>query len=96
MKVACVGDSITFGATIKNREKKCYPTQLAGLLGSGYTVKNFGVSGATLLKSGDHPYWQTKPYHATLSWEPDLIVVKLGTNDTKPKNWKRLSLPDHA
>ena len=57
-RVACVGDSITYGSGIKGRETKSYPAQLAGMLGEDYVVKNFGVSGATMLKKGDKPYWK--------------------------------------
>ena len=88
VKIACVGDSITYGAAIKDRAAHCYPAQLGILLGDGHSVKNFGVSGTTMLKKGDHPYWTTKPFHAAISWEPDVVVIKLGTNDTKPRNWK--------
>ena len=56
LKVACVGDSITFGAGIKERETQCYPVQLGQLLGDEFEVRNFGVNGATLLKQGDLPY----------------------------------------
>ena len=88
VKIACVGDSITFGAGIKDRGNNCYPAQLGKFLGPDFSVRNFGVSGATLLKEGDRPYWKTKDYASALSWKPDLIVIKLGTNDTKPKNWE--------
>src|SRR5258708_5266746 len=55
-KLACVGDSITYGAGIKDRAHDSYPAQLAHMLGDEYKVRNFGVSGATLLKKGDRPY----------------------------------------
>src|SRR4051812_7771397 len=86
IKVACVGDSITFGAGIKDRDKNSYPAQLQGLLGSGYEVKNFGVSGATLLKEGDKPYWKEKAFEAAKKFEPNIVIIKLGTNDSKPQN----------
>ena len=55
MRVACVGDSITFGAGIEDREKKCYPAQLQELLGPRFEVRNFGRSGATASrKRHDH------------------------------------------
>ncbi len=54
-KIACVGDSITFGSGIPNREKLSYPAQLSALLGDDYEVRNFGVSGATMLENGDKP-----------------------------------------
>ena len=49
-RIACVGDSITYGAAIRDRANHCYPKVLGDLLGKGYTVRNYGVNGATLLK----------------------------------------------
>ena len=49
-RVACIGASITYGATIPEREKYAYPAQLGALLGVGYEVFNYGVSGCTMLK----------------------------------------------
>jgi len=86
IKVACVGDSITQGAGAKPGQS--YPSQLQALLGSGYQVGNFGVSGRTLLKKGDFPYWKEKKYQAALAMEPAIVIIMLGTNDTKPQNWK--------
>lgn len=87
VRIACVGDSITFGATIKDRKNQCYPAQLGRMLGEGYLVQNFGVSGATLLKSGNKPYWKTKQFKPAHAFNPDIVVIKLGTNDSKPENW---------
>ena len=56
IKVACVGNSITYGLKLENREKQSYPAQLQQLLGSDYIVGNFGKSGTTLLSKGHHPY----------------------------------------
>jgi lysophospholipase L1-like esterase len=97
IKVACVGDSITFGAGIKSRPTNCYPAQLQALLGDNYYVGNFGVSGATLLKNGNKPYWNLGAYKHALALEPDIVIIKLGTNDTKPENWKHKDsyLPDY-
>ncbi|MEI6891445.1 MAG: GDSL-type esterase/lipase family protein [Pontiella sp.] len=88
VRVACVGDSITFGARIENRENKSYPAQLGQMLGDGYVVENFGVNGATLLKKGNKPYWKTKQFGPAHTFNPDLVIIKLGTNDSKPDNWK--------
>lgn len=85
-KVACVGNSITEGAALAPGKK--YPEVLQQLLGEGYEVKNFGVGGRTLLKKGDHPYWNEKAYRDALEWQPDIVVIKLGTNDSKPQNWR--------
>jgi lysophospholipase L1-like esterase len=88
VRVACVGDSITFGSGIKNRGENSYPAQLAALLGGGYAVRNFGVGGATLLRKGNKPYWKTNPFRPAHDFNPHVVVIKLGTNDSKPENWK--------
>ncbi|MCP5533083.1 MAG: hypothetical protein H7A48_07910 [Akkermansiaceae bacterium] len=84
--VACVGDSITFGSgTTKGN---AYPAQLQRMLGDGWTVRNFGVGGRTLLRKGNLPYWKEKAYQNALASKPDYVILMLGTNDTKPQNWK--------
>jgi len=85
-RVACVGDSITDGYLMPDKEHHAYPAQLAGLLGFGWEVRNFGVSGACLMRHGGYPYHE-RPAHAdALAWKPDIVVVALGTNDTKTEN----------
>lgn len=85
--MACVGDSITFGACVDSREQNCYPAVLGRLLGDKYEVQNFGVIGATLLRKGDLPYWTLKEFGAVGEYLPQIMIIKLGTNDSKPKNW---------
>ena len=34
------------------------------------------------------PYRTTAEYKASLSWNPDIVLILLGTNDSKPENWK--------
>lgn len=87
IKVACIGNSITAGSGIKN-QNDYYPSQLQRLLGDGYEVGNFGVSGRTLLRKGDRPYWKEKAFSDVKEFMPDIIIIKLGTNDSKPQNWK--------
>jgi acyl-CoA thioesterase-1 len=86
IRVACVGDSITAGSGIMN-SAMAYPAQLGRLLGEPWQVQNFGVNGATLLKHGDKPYDQQKAYTAALDSKPDVLILMLGTNDSKPQNW---------
>lgn len=86
VRVACVGNSITFGAGIPNREANAYPAQLQAYLGDGYEVRNFGVSATTASPRGDHPYTATEAYRASLDFAPDIVLLKMGTNDTKPQN----------
>lgn len=88
IRVACVGDSITAGVGVKNGKLDPYPTQLDNMLGEKWTVKNFGVSGSTMLNKGDKPYQKEKAFKAALESKPDVVIIMLGTNDTKPQNWK--------
>lgn len=88
VKIACVGNSITYGSGISNREKMSYPAQLQAWLGTRYEVRNFGVSGATMLRQGDKPYWKEPQYQEVLDFQPDIVIMKLGTNDSKPQNWQ--------
>jgi acyl-CoA thioesterase-1 len=85
IRVACVGDSITEAG---NLGTLAYPPQLGRLLGARYDVRNFGKSGATLLDAGDKPYRQQPEFAAALAFQPDIVVIALGTNDSKPQNWK--------
>jgi lysophospholipase L1-like esterase len=86
VKIACVGDSITQGSGAG--PGMSYPAQLQELLGDRWKVGNFGVSGRTLLKKGDFPYWKEKKYQEALKFLPDVVIIMLGTNDTKPQNFK--------
>ena len=88
IKVACVGDSITAGAGVKDAKNR-YPAQLQGLLGDGYEVKNYGNSGSTMLDDGDKPYKKQKSFTDAVAFAADIVVIKLGTNDSKPQNWSK-------
>ncbi len=88
IKVACIGNSITYGNGVRDREHFSYPSQLQRMLGKGWEVKNFGSSGRTLLRKGDYPYWNEKEFLAAKNYNPDIVIIKLGTNDSKPWNWK--------
>lgn len=85
-KVACVGNSITENWALDQQDK--YPAILQRLLGSEYDVRNYGIGGRTMLKKGNHPYWNEQRYQEVLEWEPDIVIIKMGTNDGKPQNWE--------
>jgi lysophospholipase L1-like esterase len=87
VKVACVGDSITFGYGLANPGTQSYPAQLQALLGSGYVVGNFGLNGATVQKSTAKSYWRTSQYRNSKAFAPKIVVIMLGTNDSKSGNW---------
>ena len=88
IRVACVGDSITRGASIPDPAVNTYPAQLNSLLGNDYEVRNFGVSGATAQKQGDVAYWNLEEFKAVAKFQPAIIIIALGTNDSKPRNWQ--------
>ncbi|MDE6384673.1 MAG: hypothetical protein K2L36_00810 [Eubacterium sp.] len=89
IKVACVGDSITFGCTVRNWRKNNYPAVLSNLLGEKYCVNNFGYTNRTAIKSADYPYVNEKLYQQSLDFEPDIVVIMLGSNDSKENNWNK-------
>ncbi|MGJ7029747.1 GDSL-type esterase/lipase family protein [Niabella hirudinis] len=86
-KLACVGNSVTFGWGLQDRNKEAYSAQLQQLLGNSYHVKNFGHSGATLLRKGHNPYYKTSAFRQLCSFKPDIAVIHLGLNDTDPRNY---------
>ena len=88
IRVACIGDSITFGMGAD--EGMSYPAQLQTLLGAQWEVANFGISARTLLLKGDLP-WRNEPaFRNAQDFEPDVVIIMLGTNDTKPQNWEHI------
>jgi acyl-CoA thioesterase I len=92
-KIACVGDSITEGAWIANEAADGYPSVLEKMLGNHYKVLNAGRGWATVSKMGDVPYWSRNEFHNVFAFRPDIIVIKLGTNDSKPRNWNAETFP---
>jgi len=90
IKIACVGNSVTYGYGLTNREQECYPARLQQFLGQKYQVENFGHSGATLLKKGHNPYYKTSEFKDAIAFNPDIAIIHLGLNDTDPRDW-----PDH-
>ena len=87
VNVACVGNSITEGYGIWGNKK--YPGHLQEMLGDEYTVTNFGKSSMTFagatIKAGENSasYWKTEQFKAAMNSSPDIVVIELGTNDSK-------------
>lgn len=80
IRVACVGDSIT--------EITNYPNDLQTLLGTKYMVRNFGVSGATVLTHTYTPYIYETTFTRAKSFQPDIVIVMLGTNDARTDSYQ--------
>ncbi len=95
IRIACVGDSITYGTGAPGSQS--YPADLGALLGPGYQVQNDGYFGSTLLKLGDLPYWNGQQFIDAQNFQPNIVVICLGTNDTKSGNWQYESdfIPDY-
>jgi len=90
INIACIGDSLTWGYLVEDREVNCYPAVLNDLLGDDYVVGNFGVNGYTMLKTGDAPYWDHENFKLSTMFDPDIVVIMLGSNDSKPHNFTSL------
>jgi lysophospholipase L1-like esterase len=87
LKVACVGNSITYGYGLSDPSTQSYPTQLDSLMGAGYAVSNFGVSSKTMIKAVSDAYWTQSAFTQALASQPDVVVIELGTNDSKDYIW---------
>lgn len=87
-KVICVGDSLTYGqGVITSRKTDSYPALLAELLGEEYQVLNYGLPNRTLQSTGNMPYCEEKYYTESLSQDAEIVILMLGSNDSKPDFW---------
>ncbi len=91
MKVLCFGDSITSGFKLRSPGSQSYPAQLQKMSRGKWKVSNLAVPGATTLKKGDLPIWEEKVFDVAMSSKPEAVVMMLGTNDTKNRNWSAIS-----
>ena len=65
-----------------------YPAQLQAMLGERFCVRNFGVNGHAVQRSADRPYWSSDAFTPSSAFEPDVVLIMLGTNDSRGDNWK--------
>jgi lysophospholipase L1-like esterase len=100
IRVACVGDSLTQSSeytldlwkllgssgryTIGNYSID--PEDGSGVSGSGarYEVGNFGAGSTTVLLNTETPYMNTSMFQSALEFQPDIVIIMLGTNDAQP------------
>ena len=80
IRITCVGDSITDGIGASSGQNT-YPAQLQKILGNKYEVLNKGVSGKTVTNSDSRAYTKTTRYKESLTSQPDIVIILLGTND---------------
>jgi lysophospholipase L1-like esterase len=78
IRVACVGDSITEGTY--------YPMDLMILLGTNYSVGNFGVGGSAVSLDSGKPYMNENAFQEAKAFHPNIVIIMLGANDASPLN----------
>ena len=91
VRVACVGDSITRGTFVWRRKINAYPAQLQAMLGERYCVRGFGVNGHAAQRTADRPYWASEAFASSTLFAPDIVLIMLGTNDSRGDNWRGVS-----
>ncbi|MGT2911896.1 DUF459 domain-containing protein [Streptococcus cameli] len=89
IKVAAVGDSLTYGYGLENRIQDAYPSILLEKLGHNYQVINYGMSGRSLLSTSDYPYFQEKNAQESLKSQADIVIVMIGSNDSRAAYWNK-------
>lgn len=88
LRIACVGDSITYGTYLHDPTKDSYPAQLQRLLTEQAIVKNFGVSGTSVCLNSDVAYWNQEERIKSGEFLPDIVLIMLGTNDSMDAYWQ--------
>jgi len=87
IRIACVGDSVTYGHGTTDWPGNNYPSVLQNLLGDAYHVNNFGVSSYAVQINADRSYRTLAHYQESLAYDADYVVFMMGSNDSKPENW---------
>lgn len=93
-RVACIGDSLTWGFSLPDPRRQSYPALLQERLGAEYEVRNFGCNGASVRCDADLPYVETMVYGESRAWNPDIVLLMLGSNDATPWGWDAVAFRD--
>ena len=83
-----MGDSITRGTFVWRRKVNAYPVQLQAMLGERFRVEDFGVNGHAAQRTADRPYWNSAAFASSIGFKPDIVLIMLGTNDSRGENWR--------
>ena len=92
IRVACVGDSLTFGSGNGSYNgNDTTPGFLQKMLGDGYDVRNFGLGGRTailgsnscIMYSDGSNSLPSAEYEMAKKYQADIIYIMLGTNDSQ-------------
>lgn len=93
VKIACIGNSITqYVGTVSGQQtlaEHAYAARLGMLFGPGHFTRNYGVSGAYMQKKAPSPYWTNGRLAQVIAWKPQVVTIKLGTNDARAQHWNR-------
>ena len=87
IRLACVGDSITYGLGALKLPEGSYPSRLAPLLGRDYHVANFGAVAFAVQSDSNYPYRSHEYFRRSLDYGADIVIFMLGSNDAKAVNW---------
>ncbi len=91
IRVACIGDSLTWGFSLPDPRRQSYPALLQERLGEDYVVRNFGCNGASVRCDADLPYVETLAYGESRAWNPDIVLLMLGSNDATAWDWNAVA-----
>lgn len=89
IKISAIGDSLTYGYGLENRQEQAYPSILLNLLGTHYQLSNYGMSGRSLLSTSDYPYLKEKNAQESLRAEADIVIIMIGSNDSRAAYWNK-------
>lgn len=89
IRISCIGDSITYGYGVKKEREYAWPSLLVKELGNDYKTYNYGITRRTLLKEGEYPFDEEPLAKEFWKRKEDIIIMMLGTNDTKGINWNK-------
>ena len=100
IRIACVGDSLTQSSgypyelwkllgsnapyTVGNHSYGSYDQNNTLTDSPLYAVGNFGAGSTTVLLNTETPYMNNSMFKSALQFQPDIIIVMLGTNDAQP------------
>ena len=85
IRIVCLGDSITKGYMVSKEDN--WVSLLGDNLGDDYKTINYGLTSRTLLSTGDYPYMNENKAKRFWNKKEDIVIIMLGTNDTKSINW---------
>lgn len=94
IRVACVGDSITFGTNSADPSLQSYPVYLQRMLGYDYYVEKFGAPSHSLIETDTQSFLKHDYFRQSTAADPDVVIVMLGTNDCRTQKWEDSAYKD--